>query len=127
MLIRKGSDVPSSEITPEDQYVNRRTFMKAAGLVGAIAAGGLIGKELIAGNDEENFEGAGQDDALTPYRDVTTYNNFYEFGTDKGDPARNAGSLRTSPWSIRVDGHVENPATYALEDFIRPHTIEERV
>jgi sulfoxide reductase catalytic subunit YedY len=128
MLIRKPSEIPSSEITPEDQYINRRSFMKAAGVVGAVAATGLIGKELLAGGDEGESEvGSAQEDPLTPYRDVTTYNNFYEFGTDKSDPARNAGSLRVSPWSIRVDGHVEKPATYALEDFVRPHTIQERV
>jgi sulfoxide reductase catalytic subunit YedY len=79
------------------------------------------------GGESESALGSEQDDELTPYRDVTTYNNFYEFGTDKSDPARNAGSLRVSPWSVRVDGHVENPATYALEDFFRPHTIQERV
>jgi sulfoxide reductase catalytic subunit YedY len=128
MLIRKPSEIPSSEITPEDQYINRRSFMKAAGVVAAVAATGLIGKELLAGGGEgESVVESAQEDPLTPYRDVTTYNNFYEFGTDKGDPARNAGSLRVSPWSIRVDGHVEKPATYALEDFVRPHTIQERV
>jgi len=127
MLIKKASDIRSSEITPEDQYINRRAFMKAAGVVGAVAASGLIGKELLAGGGSASAAALAQDDPLTPYRDVTTYNNFYEFGTDKSDPARNAGSLRVSPWSVRVDGHVENPATYALEDFIRPHTIQERV
>jgi sulfoxide reductase catalytic subunit YedY len=128
MLIRKPSEIPSSEITPEDQYINRRSFVKAAGVVGAVAATGLIGKELLAGGGEgESVVESAQEDPLTPYRDVTTYNNFYEFGTDKSDPARNAGSLRVSPWSIRVDGHVEKPATYALEDFVRPHTIQERV
>jgi len=64
---------------------------------------------------------------LTSFEDITSYNNFYEFGTGKDDPARNAHTLETRPWSIAVEGHVAKPAVYNLEDFVAPHTIEERV
>jgi sulfoxide reductase catalytic subunit YedY len=70
-------------------------------------------------------EGAQQEE-LTPYEDVTTYNNFYEFGTDKSDPSKNAHTLRTRPWSVAVEGHVAKPATYNLEDFLKPHALEDR-
>ncbi|MGH7575052.1 MAG: protein-methionine-sulfoxide reductase catalytic subunit MsrP, partial [Longimicrobiales bacterium] len=70
---------------------------------------------------------AAQEEELTPWEDVTTYNNFYEFGTGKGDPAENAQNFKTSPWTVEVEGHVANPAVYQLEDFIKPHTIEDRV
>ena len=63
----------------------------------------------------------------TPLADIATYNNFYEFGTDKGDPARNAGKLTTHPWTVRVDGLVAKPADYQLEDILKPVTLEERV
>ncbi|MDE1463189.1 protein-methionine-sulfoxide reductase catalytic subunit MsrP [Spartinivicinus poritis] len=64
---------------------------------------------------------------LTPYEDVTRYNNFYEFGTKKGDPAKHAGSLITDPWSVTIDGEVEKPGTYTLEDILKPHDFEERI
>ena len=64
---------------------------------------------------------------LNPYRDVTTYNNFYEFGTQKEDPARNAGDFRPRPWTVRIEGHVNKPGDYQLEDFIGPSNMEDRV
>jgi sulfoxide reductase catalytic subunit YedY len=127
MLIRKASDIRSSEITDERDYINRREFMRAAGV---IAATGLVGGTAFAASGKGNEEGTGrgrQEDKLTPYEDVTTYNNYYEFGTGKGDPARNAHTLRPSPWSIEVSGHVAKPATYQLEDFVKPHKMEDRV
>jgi sulfoxide reductase catalytic subunit YedY len=66
-------------------------------------------------------------DKLTPYKDVTSYNNFYEFGTDKGDPARHAHNLRTRPWSVVVEGACRKPAAYQLEDFVKPRALEERI
>src|SRR5690606_12138384 len=67
------------------------------------------------------------DEKLTPYREATTYNNFYEFGSGNDDPARHAGRLRTRPWSIAIEGEVRKPAVYQLEDFIKPHALEERI
>ncbi|MDT8399973.1 MAG: protein-methionine-sulfoxide reductase catalytic subunit MsrP [Pseudomonadales bacterium] len=67
------------------------------------------------------------DEQLTPFSDVTTYNNFYEFGTDKGDPARNSGKFVSDPWSVEIAGEVGKPGTYALEDLLKPHTLEDRI
>jgi methionine sulfoxide reductase catalytic subunit len=120
---------PSSEITPESVYLDRRRFLRlgAAGALGAAIAPATLGactRDADGGADADTP----QEDRLTPFEDVTTYNNFYEFGTDKGDPARLAPRLlRTRPWSVQVDGHCGKPGTYALEDIVRPAAIEERV
>ncbi len=131
MLIRKPADVPSSEITDEGLYFDRRGFLKRAGLAAAAAASGLALPGIACANDEARAgqgEQAGDLKAeLTPWEDVTGYNNFYEFGTDKDDPARNAKNFRTKPWTVRVDGLVAKPADYQLEDFIKPHKLEERI
>ncbi len=117
MLIRRGSEIiPSSEITPYETYLDRRRFLKAAA---AGAAGVLAACEPANGQQESQEE-------LTPYEHVTGYNNFYEFGTGKEDPARRAGSLRTRPWSVAVEGLVDKPGVYDLEDFIAPYRIEDR-
>jgi sulfoxide reductase catalytic subunit YedY len=114
MLIRRQKDIPSSEITPEGVYLNRRQFMSAAaaGSAAALIPGTLASQE--------------QQDEPNSYEDITSYNNFYEFGTGKEDPARNAGTLKTRPWSIAVEGHVKKPAVYQLEDFVKPHKLEDR-
>ncbi|HEU5208301.1 MAG TPA: protein-methionine-sulfoxide reductase catalytic subunit MsrP [Longimicrobiales bacterium] len=119
MLIRRPPDVASSEITPESVYLDRRRFLGAA--VGAIAVSSCNRDEGEAQTVAEAQE------ELTPWESVTTYNNFYEFGTGKEDPSRNAHTLQTRPWSIAVEGHVAKPAVYDLEDFIAPHTLEDRV
>jgi sulfoxide reductase catalytic subunit YedY len=133
MLIRTARDIPSSEITPERLYLRRREFIQAAGLTAAAAATGVLG----AGRAEAGQTGAPLsvtrkmvttgDEAVTPYDDITTYNNFYEFGTDKDDPARNSGRFKPKPWSVKVEGECAKPGTYTLEDILRPHPIEERV
>ena len=135
MLIRTrnaGLDIPSSEITPEDTYLNRRKFIAAAG---ALAAGHLAAPAL-GGNANKAFARSGQDfsdatdelgDEVNQYEHITTYNNFYEFGTDKRDPSRNSGDFQPEPWTVEVNGHVGKPGTYALEDLLRPHTEEDRI
>ena len=121
MLIRKPSDVAPSEITPERVYLSRREFMRGA--AGA-AASALVPGVLAA--CEAPAQQAG--DEPTPYEDVTGYNNFYEYGTDKEDPARRAPKLlRTRPWSVAVEGHVKRPAVYALEDLLKPQRLQDRV
>jgi sulfoxide reductase catalytic subunit YedY len=136
MLIRKPSDIPSSEITPERVYLDRRRFLRvgAAGAIGAIMVPGAVsacGREDQSAGGAPGTFAAGlqseQGEKPTPYEDVTTYNNFYEFGTDKGDPARNAHTLQTKPWSVAVEGLVKKPAVYALEDFVKPYHLEDRV
>jgi methionine sulfoxide reductase catalytic subunit len=127
MLIRKPADIPSSAITDERLYLTRRAFFGAAGARGLVAATGSVSSLLACTTrDEEAGATAGADDELTPYEDVTTYNNFYEFGTGKGDPAVNARGFVTRPWSVAVAGLVRKPGTYALEDFLKPHTVEDR-
>ena len=131
--------IPSAEITPEAAYLDRRRFLREAGLFGAgalaaAAAGPLAcgrGGEAGAatGDGAEADAGAAQvpPDVRTPYETATSYNNFYEFGTDKEDPKANAGSLRPRPWSVAVEGLVKRPATYALDDLLKGMTPVERV
>ncbi len=131
MVIRKPSDIRPSEITDEKLYLRRRASIQTA--LGA-AAGLLVGGAGAAAAPAlpQKIEGVrkgpfGTSEKQTPYDDVTTYNNFYEFGTDKADPSRNAGSLRTKPWTVKVDGEVNKPAEYHLEDLLKPFPLEERV
>jgi len=123
MLIKKPDDLRASEITPENLYYDRREFLRAAGLLGIAAA--TLGRVEPANAATQG--GQELKDELTPYEDVTTYNNFYEFGTDKSDPAENAKGFKTKPWTVAVEGLVSKPAAYSLEDFIKPSKLEERV
>ncbi len=133
MVIRRPPDIPSSEITPEGVYVNRRKFIAAAAIGAAGAA--LAPRALRAFEDDVDQEVPARfrnmrselDERLNSYRDVTTYNNFYEFGTDKDDPAKNSGDFNPRPWTVTVGGHCNRPGEYALEDILRPHTMEDRV
>ena len=125
MLIRRPPDIPVREVTDEHLFWNRRRFLGALGQgVGALALGATT-PAIGACSTEERLEQG--DDKLTPYEDVTTYNNFYEFGTGKGDPKANAGSFRTRPWTVSVEGEVAKPASYALDDLIRPYPAVERI
>ena len=125
MLIRRPSDIPSSEITPHSVYLRRREF-----LAGAAALG--IGSTLLPGlADAAKLEGIkskySTDETQSRFRDVTSYNNFYEFGTRKSDPAMYAHELKIDPWSVKVEGLVAKPQTFALEDILKPVTLEERI
>jgi methionine sulfoxide reductase catalytic subunit len=122
MLIGKPRDIDSSEITDETDYLNRRRFFGSA----AGAALSLAGASSVLAACEASADQA-REDRLTPYEDVTRYNNFYEFGTGKEDPARNARDFRVRPWTVEIDGHVRRPARYDLDDLLRPHTMQERV
>jgi len=115
MLITHPPDIPTSEITDEALYWNRREFLKAAG-IGVAAAGFLPALNRFVG-----------DEKLTPYEDITGYNNYYEFGTDKGDPKDNATHFRTRPWKVEVAGEVKRPATYDVDDLLKPYKPVERV
>jgi sulfoxide reductase catalytic subunit YedY len=138
MLIKKPTDISPSEITPKALYLNRRKFIQHAGLLGTgllathFSSGfaASIGK-LPAGTKLQFVKSSlsTQGEELTPLKDITSYNNFYEFGSDKDDPARNAGSLRPSPWTITVEGEVKRPkAIYDVDSILRMHpTLEERV
>jgi sulfoxide reductase catalytic subunit YedY len=133
MIIRRPPDIPSSEITPESVYYDRRKFIQAA----AVGAAGLatLPSALYADEAEQSQEIPARfqnlrselDERLNSYADITGYNNFYEFGTDKGDPARNSGPFRPRPWTVDVSGHCAKPGAYQLEDFLAPHRMEDRV
>ncbi|HXD22127.1 MAG TPA: protein-methionine-sulfoxide reductase catalytic subunit MsrP [Gemmatimonadaceae bacterium] len=131
MPIYPKNEPRSSEITPEKLYFGRREFLAAAGAVatGAIAASVL--PSVARAQQEPQAVGTPYglqpNDKPTPWTDITTYNNFYEFGTDKSDPSENAGAFKTKPWTVRVDGLVAKPADYHLEDFLKPSAIEDRI
>jgi sulfoxide reductase catalytic subunit YedY len=118
VLIRRAADIPSSEITPEPLYFGRREFIAAA----AAAAVNLAGPAVVRAAPARPA-----DDKPNSYQDITHYNNYYEFGTDKEDPAANAGTLRTRPWKVEVAGLVAKPGPYDLDDLLHGQTIEERI
>jgi sulfoxide reductase catalytic subunit YedY len=122
MLIKQATDIREHEVTDHDTYLSRRHFIKA-GLGGLSLLG--LGLSSEAKSKDKNYILDG--DQANSYKDITSYNNFYEFGTGKGDPAKNAHSLQTSPWSIAVEGECEKPGHYTLEDILKPHDIEERL
>src|SRR5579863_5764344 len=116
MLIKRGEVIRSSEITPKSLYLNRRKFLAGAAISGAAAATGFGLRELVspsttalAGNKIEGIQKSSFStaEAITPYKDVTTYNNYYEFSTDKDGPAKLAQNFRTRPWTVKIDGQVE--------------------
>ena len=135
MLLRKSPDIRSSEITDKKLYLRRREFIQAAAVGAVGAAAGTLGvaragaapswPRVKVPNFSKTAYGTGE--KPNAYQDITTYNNFYEFGTDKEDPANNASPLKTKPWTIKVDGLVAKPAEYQLEDFIKPYALEERI
>ncbi len=132
MLIRKPADIRPSEITDKDTYLNRRKFMQgAASAGGAILAGSAAGAVLpearraaLEGIEKSAFS---TDETPNSYADITTYNNYYEFGVDKGDPYRNSQDFEPRPWSITVSGLAEKTGTFDFEDVVRPHRLEERI
>ncbi|HYU78897.1 MAG TPA: protein-methionine-sulfoxide reductase catalytic subunit MsrP [Vicinamibacterales bacterium] len=140
MLIKKSPDIRESEVTPRDVYVRRREFLKVAGSTAlAVTAAGAIGGVLTGSTDADAQNPNAQkltnlkkspfstNEKLNSYKDATTYNNFYEFGLDKGDPARYAGSLRPRPWSVVVEGQCAKPGTYNVEDIMKWFPLEERI
>jgi sulfoxide reductase catalytic subunit YedY len=132
MLIKNAdaNTVRSSEITPEPVYHSRRDFMRvaAAGTIGAVACGPL-GGDVSAQDTLQNVKPSplSTDEKPHTWKQITEYNNFYEFGTQKSDPAQYAHMLTTKPWTVKVDGHVAKPADYAFEDLVKPHQLEERI
>ena len=143
MLIKTSRDgfthpVPS-DITPRAVYEGRRDLMKllAGGVAGASLAG-WAGREAMAQTARPNklaalpgaksaVAGAVVMDKITDYKDASSYNNFYEFGTDKGDPVKNAHTLKTTPWTVEIEGLVKKPGKYTLEDLLKLSAQEERV
>ncbi len=129
MLIKRPSDINPSEITDPAVYLNRREFMKAAGLAGlALGTSGWLSTSeaavKLAGVRKSTLS---IDESQTPYKDITTYNNFYEFGTDKDEPAKTAHTLLTRPWTVAVEGAIKRPKTYDIEEFLKLVPLEERI
>ncbi len=132
MLIRKPSDIRSSEITSHDNYLNRRQFIQAGAIAGGLAIGGSAVAAVVPEERRGRIPDVGSsefstDETPNTYEDITTYNNFYEFGTGKSDPYRNAQDFQPRPWTITVDGEAEVTGTFDFDDFIRPHDVEERI
>jgi sulfoxide reductase catalytic subunit YedY len=133
MFLKKAPDIRSAEITPQSLYLRRREFIQAAGSSAAAALVGMLGRtEPVAAAGGEKLPMANKspfstDEKLTPFKDVTTYNNFYEFGVDKDDPSRYSGSFKPQPWSVAIDGLCDKPGVYTLEDLLKPHPLEERI
>jgi len=131
MLIKKPPAIKSSEITSESVYLNRRELLRAAGITTA----GMIGGAAHADESEMNFKSLGKlkpspystDAEPTDFADVASYNNFYEFGLDKSDPAARSGDFKPQPWSVTVDGAAEVTGTFTYEDIVGRHPLEERV
>lgn len=143
MFIRNPSDIPSSEITSQDSY---RQFLSRRRFLSSVAAGAAVASSSIAHAD--GFAGLFSPSAdvppgtklqtvkspltttgeqLTSFEDITHYNNYYEFGVDKGDPAKNAGVLPTRPWTVKVEGKVKQPKTFDIEALLKLRPLEDRV
>ena len=157
MLIKKPSDINPSEITSESVYRNRRQFIRDSGALALGMAIGAGSSSTVSAQDGDSLKARAPvtmqrtppaswwedkftsikpapdsepfftGETLTPYRDVTRYNNFYEFGMDKGDPFANTGEFKTDPWSVEISGEVARPGTYHLEDILKPVDLEERI
>jgi sulfoxide reductase catalytic subunit YedY len=128
MLIKKTKEIPYSEITPKSAYLNRRTFMTGAAALGV--AGLLQPRPGMAEAAKlQTVKSPLSTSGLTPtsYKDITSYNNFYEFGVEKDNPAQNAGKMKTRPWKVTVDGLVKQKKTVSIEELLSFKPIEERV
>jgi sulfoxide reductase catalytic subunit YedY len=126
-------DLPSSEITPEGLYLRRRDLLAGGAAAATGAALGLAGcKPKAVAPTEPPLPGVkpgpfGTDEARTPYQNITTYNNFYEFGTDKSDPAANAHRLKTRPWTVAFEGEIAKPQVIDIDTLLARFPLEERV
>ena len=131
MRVKPAADIRSSDITPRDLYLRRRDFLASAGKVAVAALAGVFDRDADAAVPGDKIAVARRvvttSDALTPQQAVTSYCNYYEFGSVKSDPVMNATAFKPKPWSVTVDGLCGKPGTYTLEDVLKPHAIEERV
>ena len=132
MLIKKAADIRSSEITPKSWYMDRRKFLAGSGLAGAA----LVGKQLwspstvVQANDKiQNLQKSSfsTNEKQTPYKDITNYNNYYEFSTDKYEPAGLAKNLKTRPWTVTIDGEVKKKQVLDVDTIIKMAAPEERI
>ncbi|HXX17098.1 MAG TPA: protein-methionine-sulfoxide reductase catalytic subunit MsrP [Candidatus Eremiobacteraceae bacterium] len=132
----KSGELTQADVTPKELYFNRREILRAMGLAGVALAGGKLFSRLAfppttwAALTKLNVtvkSPFSTSEKINSFEDVTHYNNFYEFGTDKSDPAKNAQNFRTSPWTVSVEGEVNNPAKYSMDDILKLAPLEERI
>jgi len=134
MLIKKQAEIPSSEITDKKLYLNRRTFLASAAAAGVAVAAGFGAKELLKPAVQANAAAKLQfkpssfstNEKQTPFDDITHYNNYYEFGTDKDEPAKEAKNFRTRPWTVKVEGACAKPQSFDIDTLLKI-PLEERV
>jgi methionine sulfoxide reductase catalytic subunit len=135
MLTKRSPELTYTDVTPRDVYFNRRDFMRGLGIAGAAA---IIGERFASVLSPSTTAFAGTklttvksdytvNEKITPENDVTHYNNFYEFGSDKGDPAKNAQNFRTTPWTVSVEGEVKTPRKFSMDEILKLAPLEERV
>ena len=136
MLIKKPADIKSSEITPKDLYLNRRQFIASVSTTAITAGAALAGVDLLrpagqarAAEKLPNIKKGpySTDEKQNSFKEITTYNNFYELGVDKGDPAENAKYLTTRPWTVTVEGEIKKPKTFDIDALMKLSPLEERV
>ena len=132
LLIKKPVAIRPSEITSKDNYLSRRGFLKAGAIAGGALLTAPVPSAVVPTETHATLKNVGKSRFSTietpnSYEDITTYNNYYEFGTDKADPVRYAKEFKPHPWSITVAGHAGKTGTFHLDDFIRPFDLEERI
>ena len=136
MLIRRAPDLTFADITPKSVYLDRRKFLRAMGIVGAAAVAGrslfelaLPSQTAFAGTKLTGLTRSpfSTTEKQNTFEDVTHYNNFYEFGTDKGDPAKNSQKFQTSPWAVSVEGEVKTPRKFTMDEILKIAPLEERI
>jgi sulfoxide reductase catalytic subunit YedY len=136
MFDRQAPELTYCDVTPKSVYFDRRKFLRGMGLAGVAAVGGkslldLVSPSITAHATTKLADLVKSpfttDEKQTPYNDVTHYNNFYEFGTDKGDPAKNSQKFRTSPWTVSVEGEVSKPRKFTMDEILKLAPLEERV
>ena len=134
MLIKNANDIHNSEITPKDLYLRRRDFIKGASLLTAAIATGVGFAESLSTSASAaptlpglQKSSLSTDEAANSYKDITNSNNFYELGTDKSDPARNAKFLVARPWTVAVEGEVKKPRVYDIDELMKISPLEERI
>src|SRR5919202_1645851 len=136
MLIKRAADIKSSEITDKKLYLNRREFIRATSATAVAAAAGLAGAEALVeakgaahGRKLENIKKSSfsTTEKLNAWEDITSYNNYYEFGVDKDAPAEHARNFKTEPWTVHVEGECNKKGVLNLEDVLKGETFEERV
>src|SRR5580692_1545872 len=132
----KSGELTQADVTPKSVYFNRRQILRAMGLAGAALAGGKVFSHFafppaaVQAGTKLNItlkSPFSTTEKMNTFEDVTHYNNFYEFGTDKSDPSKNAQKFRTSPWTVSVEGEVKNKTKYSMDDILKLAPLEERI